>query len=478
MPGMRKLLRMKRRILPLLLVLVLVGVTLVIVRLALFKRALPAAHAGSVAVDAINTLGIDLLRQTAPPGSNALLSPYSIQLALGMTCAGADGQTREEMIRALHYPKDEDQLKHSFAALLTNVNGIMSRESARAQQSFQSYSNSLTAMDRRIPPMAKGEMSRWLSQIQFQLTNRLLTLATVNRLYGQSGYEIRPAYLKSLEDNWQSSFESVDFVHHASGLTAQINSWVQNQTHDHIKRLIPADALDDSSRLVLVNAIYLKAPWMHSFSTMLTQPKPFLLSDGAVVQVPTMFQFHAEDSFVGYARRGGDLAFLPRGYTVVALPYYCPELQFVILMPDKCDDLPALEASLTPELLADCANLPQREADLSLPKFNLEPPTLSLVEPLRSLGMKSAFEKNANFSRTLLPTSEPGLHVSGIFQQTFLHLDEAGTEASAGTALMDAVLGVDTNIPVHVHIDRPFLFMIQHRPTGACLFLGRITDPR
>jgi serpin B len=59
-----------------------------------------------------------------------------------------------------------------------------------------------------------------------------------------------------------------------------------------------------------------------------------------------------------------------------------------------------------------------------------------------------------------------------------LHLDEAGTEASAGTALMDAVLGVDTNIPVHVHIDRPFLFMIQHRPTGACLFLGRITDPR
>jgi len=32
--------------------------------------------------------------------------------------------------------------------------------------------------------------------------------------------------------------------------------------------------------------------------------------------------------------------------------------------------------------------------------------------------------------------------------------------------------------PIEVRVDRPFLFAIQHRPSGACLFLGRVTDPR
>jgi serpin B len=148
-------------------------------------------------------------------------------------------------------------------------------------------------------------------------------------------------------------------------------------------------------------------------------------------------------------------------------------------MPDRCNGLPALETSLTSELLADCTNLPVREADLSLPKFKLELPALSLVKALRSLGMKSAFDKeNANFKRTALLRSGQGLYISGIFHKTFRQLDEAGTEASAGTGLAAASYGIDTNIPVQVRIDRPFLFMIQHRTTGACLFLGRITDPR
>src|ERR1019366_1780821 len=105
--------------------------------LVLAGQPLLAVQANSDAVNAVNALGIDLLRQTAQPGANALLSPYSIQWALVMTCAGADGQTRDEMVRVLHYPKDEDQLDRSFAALQTNVNGIMSRESALAQQRFQ-----------------------------------------------------------------------------------------------------------------------------------------------------------------------------------------------------------------------------------------------------------------------------------------------------------------------------------------------------
>ena len=445
-------------------------------RLALTGRPMLAVPTNSDAVHAVNALGIDLLRQTGHPGANVLLSPYSIQMALAMTCAGANGRTRDEMVRVLHYPKDEDRLNRSFADLQASVDGIMSRDSATAQHNFERYKEYLN--NNAMPGAAGGEYKSAQLAYLNSLTNSVLTLTTVNRLYGQSGHDVRPAYLKLLKDNWQASFESVDFIHHASGITAQINSWVQDQTHGRIRNLLPAHTLDGLSRLVLVNAVYLKAPWLHTFSVGLTQPAPFHLADGTVIQVPTMSQPHEESFLMGYAKRASHWGFPGSGCTILSLPYNCEELQFVILMPDRCNGLPALEASLTPEILAGCTNLPGREVDLSLPKFKAEPPDLSLVEALRALGMKNAFEQDADFSRSVLPGSEPGLYLTGVFHKTFLQLDETGTEASAGTGTVRSTYGSDTHTPVQVRIDRPFLFMIQHRTTGACLFLGHITDPR
>lgn len=445
--------------------------------LVLAGRPVLAFQTTSGAANAVNALGIDLLHQTAQPGANALLSPYSIQLALVMTCAGADGQTRDEMVRVLHYPKDEDQLNRSFADLQTDVNGIMSRDSARAQRDFEQYKKQINYNAELLGADGEKYRSTRLSYLN-SLTNSVLTLTTVNRLYGQSGYDIRPAYLKLLEDNWQASFGSVDFVHNASGITAQINSWVGDQTHGRIQDMIPPGALDWLTRLVVVNAIYLKAPWLHTFSDERTRPGPFHLSDGTVIQVPTMSEPPEETFMMGYAKRGSHWGFLGRSYTILAIPYKCPELQFVILMPDRCNGLPAFEASLTPEILAGCTNLPSREVDLSLPKFKVEPPALSLVKALQALGMENAFGTNANFNRTAVFRPGEGLYISGIFHKTFLQLDEEGTEASAGTGLVRGTYGSDTNIPVQVRIDRPFLFMIQQKTTGACLFLGHINDPR
>src|SRR5690348_9469422 len=69
------------------------------------------------AADAINSLGIDLMHTTARANANALISPYSVETALVMTYAGADGQTRVEMQRVLHLTDDDAQTHRSFAAL-------------------------------------------------------------------------------------------------------------------------------------------------------------------------------------------------------------------------------------------------------------------------------------------------------------------------------------------------------------------------
>ena len=155
----------------------------------------------------------------------------------------------------------------------------------------------------------------------------------------------------------------------------------------------------------------------------------------------------------------------------------------LILLPDEVDGLASLEAKVTPELLVTEARPKQEEVILQLPKFKLEPPLFRLGQTLRSMGMKSAFDVprgSANFDRLAPRKPDDYLFISEVFHRTFLELDEKGTEAAAATAVVmaRATAMIEKAKPIEVRVDRPFLFAIQHRPSGACLFLGRVTDPR
>jgi len=157
-------------------------------------------------------------------------------------------------------------------------------------------------------------------------------------------------------------------------------------------------------------------------------------------------------------------------------------VQFLIILPDAATGLAAVEKRITPEFLASHAQLAGRELMLFLPKFKLEPTATPLGSKLRSLGMKTAFDipaGTANFERMAPRTREDYLRLSEVFHKTWLALDEQGIEAAAATAVMTFAGGpVEKVKPVEVKVDRPFLFAVQHVPTGTCLFLGRVTDPR
>jgi serpin B len=168
----------------------------------------------------------------------------------------------------------------------------------------------------------------------------------------------------------------------------------------------------------------------------------------------------------------------------VSLPYEGGGFQFLILLPDPGVKLAQLEARLTPELLSGLAAVQREKVALFLPKFRIQPPTLDLAESLKKLGMRTAFDEprgSANFERMAERKPDDYLFIGKVLHKTFLDLDENGTEAAAATAvaMMRATsMPVPENPPVEVRVDRPFLFAVQHRSSGACLFLGRITDPR
>jgi serpin B len=388
----------------------------------------------TTASTAINSAGLDLLRAIGKPDANALISPYSIETALAMTYAGADGATREEMARVLHFGSDEMQAHGSFGLLQRQMDGVMQR--------------SVQALDD-------------LKKQGFANPGDPITLTVANRLFGQRDYAFRAPFLEFLKTNYHAPLVQVDFRQDVPGAARLINDWVDAQTKNRIRNLIADDALDADTRLVLANAIYLKAPWETPFYDGWTKLLPFHTANGLSVDVPTM---HLEAQ-LGYAQFNG--------FTAVTIPYKGGEIQCLILLPDAINGLADLEVRL--KHLEKCANLPNHEVDIYLPKFKIEPPTLPLAGVLKAMGMKTAFGGDADFRRM----ADGGLFISGIFHKTFLVLDEKGTEAAAATAVVMG-LGIPPKPPkpVEIKVDHPFLFAIQHRASGVCLFLGQVADPR
>lgn len=405
---------------------------------------LRAATPLETATTSIHQLGLQLLARLGPADENTVLSPYSIQAAFVLAYAGADGATRDEMRTVLGYPESDADL-----------------------------TNGLPALQRVLETLVTNSVQRVAEMEKLGAKMEPLTLSVANRLFGQTGYPFRPAYVGLTRDVFRAPFEALDFHKSPDRARQHINAWVADKTRRRILDLIPPDGVNRDTRLALVNAIHFKSGWQEPFSARETKPRPFHVKGGeAAVPVASL---HRQDRF-GFSQR--------TGYAVAVLPFATPELQFLVIRPDAKDGLAQVEAGLTPAVLQELAGAAPRELILELPKFKLEPPTARLGFALRQLGMRSAFnepEGSANFDRMAPRRPDDYLYLSEAFHKAFVAVDEKGAEAAAATAVMMAratAMPVKPPQPLEFKVDRPFLFAIQHRPTGTCLFLGRVTDPR
>jgi serpin B len=378
----------------------------------------PAELAQLVAGNA--ALAADVYRAASAGGGNLFLSPHSIRSALAMTYAGAANATAAQMAAALHFTLPEPKLHAAFNAL----------DLALASRAESASGNT----------------------IPFRLT-------TANSIWGQTGWEFEPLFLDTLAVNYGAGLRVRDFEADPEAARAEINRWVEERTNDRIKELLAKGVITSDTRLVLTNAIYFSAAWRDPFEASETADRPFFVGGGdAQVMVPSLHQRTEYGYFEG------------AGYRVAELPYDGGQLAMVIVEPD---DLAAFEAGLTGQRLAElAAEVRDYELDLTLPKFKFDAP-LDLKPILKSLGMVDAFSEAADFSRM---DGERGLVITDVVHKGFVGIDERGTEAAAATAV---VVG-DTSLPpsATLVVDRPFLFFIRDRPTGAILFVGRVVDPR
>ncbi len=143
----------------------------------------------------------------------------------------------------------------------------------------------------------------------------------------------------------------------------------------------------------------------------------------------------------------------------------------LLVLPDA-GKLAEVEGRLATGGLAQVTGaLTEQAVILSLPRFRFETP-IDLKEALSALGMPVAFTGAADFSGI---NARESLYLQAVLHTAFIAVAEKGTEAAAATAVVVGRASLPQGL--NVQVDRPFLFFVRDEPTGAILFMGRVSDP-
>jgi len=348
-------------------------------------------------------------------GANIFVSPLSASMALGMTLAGAEGGTFEAMRSALRL-------------------GGLERETIGA--GYRSLIDLLSDLD----PTVRMEIG--------------------NSVWHREGFTLEAAYVDEVERDFLARVAGLDFSDPASADV--INRWVRESTDGLIEGIVEPP-IDPLTMVFLINAIYFDGRWTTPFDRERTRPGEFRRSDGSGTTVPFMW---LSDGAVRYAETAE--------YQAIELPYGGEAFVMTIALPAEGTDIRGFVEALDATAWNDIVSgLGRTKVLVGIPKFSLEYDR-SLNETLEALGMGVAFDETAaDFSRMHRDALAMGLHISRVKQKAFVEVDEEGTRAAAVTSVEVGI----TSAPPSFVADRPFLFAIRERLSGALLFTGVVRDP-
>ncbi|OWA36984.1 hypothetical protein B9G55_02595 [Saccharibacillus sp. O16] len=354
------------------------------------------------------------------PGANRMVSPAGLAIALSMLKGGAAGDTAKEM---------EETLK---------LSGISAEQLDQGQMILRDL---LLGSD---------------SSVQMKMANSI---------WSRDGFKLDDDYVKRMEKSYDAQIQALNFASPKAAET--MNQWASEHTAGKITEVVEAP-ISDQAVLFLMNAMYFKGDWTDKFEKSLTESKPFYPADGKEIQVPTMQQ-------------SGDYDYLDGdGFQAVRLPYgEKKNFGMLLALPDEDSSLEQFLASQLPKFTAWSQELKDSPGSVELPRFKLGD-SLQLADALKTLGMPTVFDPSRADLSGLSPGVKPGdLFVSYVKQDTYIEVNEEGTEAAAVTsiAVETSAAPLEPDPPFEMKLNRPFFFAITDKTTGLIVFMGEVGNP-
>jgi len=367
-------------------------------------------------VDADNKFGLELFRNVASMADNSenlMISPLSVALALAMTYNGAEGSTKTNMEKTL------------------KVYGLTPQE---INESYKKLVDALKSVDKKV----------------------LLEIA--NAIYYRKDFQVEAKFISLNKNYYNSEVSPLDF--NSPSAVKTINSWVEDKTNGKITTIL--DEITPSQVMFLLNAIYFKGLWKKEFDPRATGSFQFTADSGEKKQVPMMWRTDTLE----YATN--DI------FSAIRLPYGKGNYSMFVFLPEAGRTLKDIEVRLDSENWESWMKefMPSRVVDIRLPKFKF-PYEIKLNDILSDMGMAVAFTGAADFTGI---NKSGGLKIDYVKHKSFIEVNEEGTEAAAVTIVaIDKTMAGPKKIPFYA--DRPFLFAITEKDTGAILFMGEVSDP-
>jgi serpin B len=363
-----------------------------------------------------NEFGVELFTKVAlEENKNLMLSPLSASTALTMLLNGCGGNTYDQLKETLKYPEDMS---------ISEVNEV-----------YKSLVNQLLNVDPKVK------------------------LALANAIFYRESFSVKSTFLNTMNSDFGARTEGLDFAL-PSALTA-INKWASDNTNGKIPKVL--DEISSDAVMFLMNALYFKGDWSYQFDKDLTSERPFFTTGGNSVSVSTM------NGEVGSKVAKGD------NYKAIELPYGRTNFTMAIIVPDET--LASFNTSFTAEKWNAITSTFDGQKEYGemivyMPKFKFSYEKI-LNDQLQSMGLIDAFNSSmANLSGI----SNASIFVSFVKQNTFVEVDEKGTEAAAVTTIGIELTSVPPQ-PEQFIIDKPFIFAIRERTTNALLFIGQVVNP-
>ncbi|XP_054445263.1 plasminogen activator inhibitor 1 [Pteronotus mesoamericanus] len=386
----------------------------------IFGEGSASYHRQSQVAQLATDFGVKVFQQVAQASKdrNVVFSPYGVASVLAMLQVTTRGETRQQIHAAMQFEVEEKGVAPALHQLYKELMG----------------------------PWNKDEIS------------------VADAIFVQRDLKLVQGFMPHFFRLFRTTVKQVDFSEMKRARFI-INDWVKRHTKGMINDLLGEGAVDQLTRLMLVNALYFNGHWKTPFQEEGTHHRLFHKSDGSTVSVPMMVQTN-KFNYTEFSTPDGHY------YDILELPYHGDTLSMFIAAPyEKEVPLSALTNVLDAQLISQWkGNMTCLPRLLVLPKFSLES-EVNLKRPLENLGMTNMFSPSqADFSS--FSDREP-LYVSQALQKVKIKVNERGTVASSST-----VITVSARMaPEEIIMDRPFLFVVRHNPTGTVLFMGQVMEP-
>ena len=362
-----------------------------------------------------NAFTFDLLRAVRKhtDKTNVFISPLSVSMALNMTLNGAVGATADEMRTAL-------------------------RESGYSTADINAYSRELREALLRADPKT--------------------TIGIANSIWYRQGATVKAPFIEANRTYYDAEVQALDFS--SPSATATINGWCARKTNNKIKEIVKQ--VDPTTFMYLINAVYFKGAWTTRFEKKNTHSMIFRRADGSTQTVQMM---NLMDTF---RCASGDVC------DYLEMDYGNHAFSMVIMLPKDGKTTRDVIATMDGKKWADAMqSLTLKEIPVFLPRFKAECEYPMHKYILPDMGMKIPFNPMlADLSGIADIGAFGRLFISSVIHKTFVQVDEEGTEAAGIT-----LVGIENSVKSSFFmVDRPFLFAIREKSTGAILFIGEIGE--